>query len=419
MERTSDSAGSPDSARDDVKIIRSRVVVPMVGEPIEDAAVAIVANQIADIGRFKEVKARHVGQILDLGEQILLPGLINAHCHLDYTCLRGRIPPQASFTDWIRAINAEKAKLTTGDYVASINQGFAEAQRFGTTTLLNLTAFPELAAKIKEPIRTWWFGELIDVRNPDQAKQTVDLAVASLKPASHWGLAPHSPFTASSGLIRRCEEVARREDVVLTTHLAESSEEMQMFRDEAGPLYDFLKGIGRPMDDCGGQTPLSSLSRCHQFDERWILAHLNELAETDFDLLASGRKFHIAHCPRSHSFFGHSAFELQRLRNLGFNICLGTDSLASNSNLSLFAEMRELLRKEPSISPREVLLMATVNGAHAVGQSATLGSIRAGSRADLIALPFPQGGADVYESIVAFDGFVPWMMANGEEARLR
>jgi len=390
----------------------------MAGEPIEDAAVAISGNQIADVGRFKEVRARHAGEILDLGEQILLPGLINAHCHLDYTELGGQIPPRQSFTDWIRAINAEKAKLTPRDYVASINEGFAEARRFGTTTIVNLTAFPELIAEIKEPIRTWWFGELIDVRNPDQAGETVDRAVESLRSANHWGLAPHAPFTASADLYRRCEEIARRENILLTTHLAESSEETQMFRDAAGPLYDFLKGIGRRMDDCGGKTPLSALRQCQALDERWILAHLNELTKSDFDLLAGAKKFHIAHCPRSHSFFGHSAFELRRLRSLGFNICLGTDSLASNSSLSLFDEMRELLRKEPWISPREALAMATINGAQAVGQSASLGSIRPGFLADLIAIPSAEPGTDAFNAIIAFDGTVPWMMENGEVSTL-
>ena len=140
-----------------------------------------------------------------------------------------------------------------------------------------------------------------------------------------------------------------------------------MFRDAAGPLYDFLKGIGRRMDDCGGKTPLSSLRQSQALGEHWILAHLNELTESDFDLLARTARFHIAHCPRSHTYFGHTPFALRKLQALGFNICLGTDSLASNSSLSLLAEMRELLRKEPWLSPREVLLMTTVNGCARLG----------------------------------------------------
>src|SRR6266478_3147449 len=129
-------------------IVHSRFVVPMAGEPIENGAVAIEQNKIVAVGRFEEVKAHYGEEILDLGEQILLPGLIDAHCHLDYTILRGKIPPPSSFTDWIRAINAEKAELTARIHVASIKQGFAEARSFGTTTIVNLMAFPELIAEI-------------------------------------------------------------------------------------------------------------------------------------------------------------------------------------------------------------------------------------------------------------------------------
>src|SRR6266480_5222015 len=150
-------------------IVRARVVVTMDGPPIENGAVMISGNRIVDIGKFPEISARHSGQeLVDLGEQALLPGLINAHCHVDYTCLRGKISPQKSFTDWIRAINAEKSKLSPQDYVTSINEGFEEAKRFGTATIANLTAFPELIRRVPAvPIHTSWFAELIDVRSPD------------------------------------------------------------------------------------------------------------------------------------------------------------------------------------------------------------------------------------------------------------
>src|SRR5436309_3836399 len=197
-------------------IIRARTVVTADRPPSENGAIAVCGNQIVEAGNFHEIKARYAGQVIDLGEQALLPGLINAHCHLDYTCLRGKIPPQKSFADWIRAINAEKAKLAGDDYLASIIEGFSEAKRFGTTTVANLTAFPELVSQIKSPIRTWWFAELIDVRSPERANELVDLAIESLRrarqgqsgsdPGAPWGLAPDTLFTASTNLYRRCEE---------------------------------------------------------------------------------------------------------------------------------------------------------------------------------------------------------------------
>jgi cytosine/adenosine deaminase-related metal-dependent hydrolase len=412
--------GMPESRKRGM-ILRARAVVTMDGPPIGNGAVAVSGDRIVDVGKFPEVSARYSGQeIIDLGEQALLPGLINAHCHLDYTCLRGKIPRQKSFTDWIRGINAEKSKLSRQDYIASINEGFAEAKQFGTTTIANLTAFPELIRQFPgPPIRTWWFAELIDVRSPNRTNELVDSAIESLKSAEDYGLAPHALFTASKNLYQRCEEAGK--DVLLTTHLAESREEMEMFRDGSGPLYNFMENIGRDMGDCGHETALErffkvrdSSNALHSArNDDWLVAHLNELTESDFDLLEKVKtKFHLVHSPRSHDYFGHSPFQSERLRRFGFNICLGTDSLASNESLSLFAEMRAFQRSQPEISPQKIFEMVTVNPASALRQQNTPGRIRPGFRADFIAIPCREG-RDLFGEIVAFDGEVDWIMVNG------
>ncbi len=418
-------------------IVRARTVVTMDGPPIENGAVAVSGNRIVDVGRFDDIKTRNAGNTLDLGEQVLLPGLINAHCHLDYTCLRGKIPPQKSFTEWIRAINAEKATLAPKDYIASINEGFAEAKRFGTTTIANLTVFPELIPQIQPPVRTCWFAELIDIRAPERANELVDSAIESLgrarPPGAPWGLAPHALFTASKDLFRRCGEIAQREHILLTTHLAESREEMEMFRAASGPLYEFIKSIGRPMNDCGNETPLElfldligsggSPNRPRAIEVNrpylsWIIAHLNELTESDFELLErSNSKFHVVHCPRSHNYFGHSPFAFDRLRSFGFNICLGTDSLASNESLSLFAEMRAFQKEFPSVSAEEIFQMVTVNPARALRYENAFGQIRPGFGADLIAVPCSTS-TDIFEQILAFNNPVDWVLAGNDQSQL-
>jgi aminodeoxyfutalosine deaminase len=396
-------------------IVRARLIVTMDDALIENGAVQVIDGRIVEVGKFSAFASDN-DEIIDLGESVLLPGLINAHCHLDYTCLRGKIPRQKSFTDWIRVINAEKGKLTPEDYVASINAGFAEAERFGTTAIANLTAFPELIAKINPPIRTWWFAELIDVREPERANEIVESATDALKHTENWGLAPHAPFTASENLSRDCQEIALRENILLTTHLAESDEEMEMFRDASGPLYQFMKEIGREMTDCGYDTPLRRfLTRLGDASlAGWIVAHLNELSEGDFDLLRESRdKFSIAHCPRSHAYFGHVAFQFERLQRLGFNVCLGTDSLASNDDLSLFAEMRAFQKEFPKLPPEKILEMVTVNPARALRRENELGKIKRGFLADMIALPFTISG-NVYQTILNFVGEVPWFMLHGK-----
>src|SRR4051794_38256648 len=402
-------------------IVRARTVVTMDGSPLENGAVAIAGGRIAAVGTFEHVKKEHTGEILDLGEQILLPGLINAHCHLDYTLLRGRIEPQGSFSEWIRAINTEKARLSASDYVASINAGIAEAVRFGTTSIVNFEAFPEIASQFSPPIRIWWLGELIDVRSPDSAANLVAESVQQLEKVPNWGLAPHAPFTASTNLYRKCAEVGFVKNVPLSTHLAESEQEMQMFAAASGELYGFLRSIGRDMSDCGNQSPLSrflgSIANSQVGAKpdlsRWIVTHLNTLTENDFDLLgAINSTFHVVHCPRSHRYFQHPRFPFDRLRKLGLSVSLGTDSLASNKDLNLFAEMRSFLTAHPQASPHAALEMVTVNPAAALGRGHLLGKIRESCHADLIAVPTTHG-SDTYEAILSHVGPVDWMMSAG------
>jgi cytosine/adenosine deaminase-related metal-dependent hydrolase len=119
------------------------------------------------------------------------------------------------------------------------------------------------------------------------------------------------------------------------------------------------------------------------------------------------------HSPRSHDYFSHTRFPFERLHAIGFNVCLGTDSLASNESLSLFAEMRAFQRNASAISPEKVLEMVTVNSASALGQQNTLGRLRPGFGADLIAIPCTEGGK-LFAEIVAFEDEINWMMVNGK-----
>jgi cytosine/adenosine deaminase-related metal-dependent hydrolase len=398
-------------------IYRAKTVVTMDGPPIDDGAVAVVGDRVADVARFAQMPAG--GEVIDLGEVVLLPGLINAHCHLDFTALRGAIAPQRSFADWIVQINGLRRDLSDKDFLESIARGFAEARGWGTTAIANVESMPALLASLApSPLRTWWFAELIDVRRPLLAAEIVEDAIACFRGKESWrggfGLSPHAPYTVSSELSLLAKTAAERNDLLLTMHVAESAEEMEMFREGRGRLFDLLQSLGRPMDDCGaGKTPLAVMLDRKVIDERWIVVHLNELAEEDFALLERGPRFHIAHCPRSSRYFQHRPFALQKLRDLGFNICLGTDSLASNVSLSLFAEMQTLRDTQPWVGPERILEMATTNPARALHQGGALGKIRAGFQADLIALPIENSPGDLFEKIIAWNNPVPWMLVGG------
>lgn len=410
------------------KIYRARTVIPMNREPIENGAVAISENgengkiRIRAVGNFREIAAEFANsEVIDLGEMALLPGLINAHCHLDYTMLRGAIPPQQSFRGWVGQINALKSTLKDTDYLRAVSQGFDELKKWGTTAVLNIESFPHLLSLMaKPPIRVWCFHEMIDVRepNPKAASQLANEAESFFAQHADWlggyGLSPHAPYTVSPKLLRETREVARAKKIPVTIHVAESADEMAMFRDASGPFYEFLSSIGRDMSDCGIRTPLAHV--LNFANDNWLLVHLNELDESDFTLLANFANGHpnIAHCPLSHRYFSHRKFPYRRLHELAANICVGTDSLASNDSLNLFAELQALAAAEPWLRPKELLETVTRNPARALKKERLLGEISPGAYADLIALPDSTKLSGIYEKIVHNQRPIPWLMVNGK-----
>jgi cytosine/adenosine deaminase-related metal-dependent hydrolase len=402
-------------------ILRARIVLPVEGAPIEDGAVAISDNTIADVGRFEDVRARLPGEVIDLGSQVLMPGLVNAHCHLDFSTLRRAIQPQRSFTEWIQRINAIKRSLGPDDYREAIARGFAELRRWGTTTVANIESFPELLPEMPPPpLRTWWFLEMIDLRHLVTSEDVVAGTLAFFEKRPDWlggfGLSPHAPYTASGPLIELVSRVADEMGMPVTTHVAESREEWEMFVHARGELYDFMARLDRWMEDCHHRrTPLRHVLNHTALGPRWILAHMNELDESDFVLLASlprGERPSIVHCPGSHRYFRHGPFPLAKLLELGLNVCIGTDSLASTYSLSLFDEMRLLSRREPWLHPSDILAMATTRGAQALGMNA--GRLAPGALADLIALPATGSLPQIHAEVLAFREPVPWMMLDGK-----
>lgn len=401
-------------------ILRARHIVPVVAPAIEDGAVVVEGSLITAVGRFSDIAASHTGKVTDLGEQVLMPGLVNAHCHLDYTQLRHAISPTKSFTDWIRAINSHKRALHDEDYLGAIERGFSELRKWGTTTVANIESFPELLLRMPPPpLRTWWFMEMIDIRHRFTTEEAVAGALAFFEQdrpgwLGGFGLSPHAPYTASGPLFELSSEVSEKLGMIITTHVAESRQEWEMFQTGAGELYDFMLRLGRWMyDSHHRRTPLGQVAHYAKLGPRWLLAHMNELDDSDFAYLQSlPEKPSVVHCPGSHRYFGHTRFPLAQLRATGVNLCLGTDSLASTDSLSMFDEMRTLSASEPGLAPVEILAMATVNGARALGFDG--GKIAPGAAADLIAIPEVATGEGLLESVLAHRAPVHWMMLNGQ-----
>jgi aminodeoxyfutalosine deaminase len=399
---------------------RCRILLTMDGTPIENGVFVVNGPRILEIGAAHEILRDHAGPVVDLGEVAVMPGLINAHCHLDYTLMRGAILSVRSFSHWVSRINSLKRSLTDNDYARATQLGLAELRRNGVTTVFDIVATPQTLPLLPPPpIRTWSFLELIDVR----PRPWIDeIAFGSWLFFSEnrdglggFGLSPHAPYTASASMYELALKCSRVLNLPITTHVAESREEYEMFAGSRGQLYDFLEKLGRPMTDCGSTSPLRYLIENGLISHDCLVAHLNELDARDLELLAGTEwgNLHIVHCPKSHRFLHHKRFPLEELRKRGMNICLGTDSLASNDSLDLFAEMRVAKENYPSLSARDLLEMVTIRPARALKLEQSLGKIAPGFLADAIAIPFKGRALDVWETIIQTRGPIKWMMING------
>jgi aminodeoxyfutalosine deaminase len=409
-------------------LLRARVVLPVSRPPIRDGAVLISGRRILAVGGWRDLSSRGGKAALDLGERVLMPGLVNAHCHLDYTDMAGHFAPPKAFSDWLKQITEAKAGWGYADYAESWLKGARMLVRTGTTSVADIEAVPTLLPVVRgqTPLRVFSFLELIGIKGQRQPEAVVQEAVEHLDALKVGrggaGLSPHAPYSTVPELLRLSAQTARRRKWRLTTHVAESALEFEMFTRGRGPMFDWLQRSGRDMSDCGLGSPVRHLERCGALSGSLLAAHVNYLAQGDAALLGQ-RQVHVVHCPRCHFYFHHDPFPLRRLSRAGVNVCLGTDSLASvyktrrqSVELNLFEEMRALAKNEPSLSARKIVRMATINGARALGMEGQIGELAEGGLADLVAFPFAGKVADIYDAVLHHAGDVAASMIDGEWA---
>jgi cytosine/adenosine deaminase-related metal-dependent hydrolase len=227
-----------------------------------------------------------------------------------------------------------------------------------------------------------------------------------------FGISPHAPYTASKDLYSLVKLFGEKYRLPVCTHLAESEEEIAMFCKGSGVLYEFLSSIGRPMDDCVGKTPLEMLMGGGLLPEGSLLVHMNFLNDADREIMKNTKgRYPVIHCPRTHSYFGRPAFDLKFFQENGIPLLLGTDSLASNHDLNMFAEMRAMASSFPELDPGEILAMATTRPAAAIGWKGRLGELSPGAIADFLAIP-DEGETGVDEQILA-NRFPPKVWISG------
>ncbi|MBI1901782.1 MAG: amidohydrolase family protein [Planctomycetia bacterium] len=380
------------------RAFRARYVFPVAGPPIEGGVLTVEGQRIVAVGTTAD---GDVQDVTDFGNAAIIPGIVNAHTHLEFSDLTAPLSqPGVPLADWIRAVIAWRRECR-GDVGSAVHRGVRESQMHGTTALGEIatagwgTDDPGVKATLESAaLGTVVFRELIGLRAASVPGRLTDAqAFLNIKPKyDRWrhGLSPHAPYTVHPELLRQCVELAATNRLPVAMHLAETREELELLAGGTGPLRRLLEELGQWEEGvlARGSRPLDYLREIVKAP-RALVIHGNYLADDEVEFLAEhAATMSIVYCPRTHAYFGHDEYPLAKMLRRGVHVALGTDSRASNPDLNLWEEMR-FVAERGTIAPAVVLEMGTLAGARALARGGEIGSLERGKFADFCAFALP------------------------------
>lgn len=379
------------------KIARAEWVFPVSGEPIRDGAVVVEGERIVAVGPAAGALARYSGATLvDLGPTALFPAAVNAHTHLELTRLAGMVPSQP-FVDWILALIAARRALTYADFAGAARDGVRMLLESGTAAVGEIsTAGASAEAVIESGMAGIVYYELLG-GDPARAHELFE---RGKRQVAEWrerypgarvrfGISLHTPYTVSAALFRQVSEWCAGEGVPLCIHAGESQAEAQWLRDHSGPIADVMYarlGLPTDLEPAPGRSPVAYLDSLGVLSARPLLAHGVQVDAADLATLAD-KRVAVAHCPRSNAYLHCGRMPYGAYRAAGVALALGTDSLASSHSLSVWDELAMAWSLHAlsgdSVRPGDLLRLATLDGAEALGCGDERGSLAVGKRAEL------------------------------------
>jgi 5-methylthioadenosine/S-adenosylhomocysteine deaminase len=379
-----------------LRVYRAAWVLPIASPAIADGAVAIDGPRIAWVGPFASAPP---GTCIDLGNAVLLPGLVNTHAHLELTAMRGFLEDLA-FRPWIlRLTKSREQVMTVERRRASARVGIAEGLLAGITTFADVSDSGESLIALREMgVRGTMYHEVFGP-HPGQAVEAVTRLRAQVET---WcgeandrvrvGVSPHAPYTVSDDLFRATAALAREIDLPLTVHIAESAAEQDLVVSGAGVFAEAWRARGIEVAPRAA-SPIALLRDLGVLETRALLVHAVRASAADLDMvLASGAA--VAHCPASNGKLGHGTAPLLEMLDAGMPVGFGSDSVASNNRMDLLDDARLAVFQQRARSGRSdaatastMLRLATAGGAEALGMADRVGTLEAGKAADLAAFP--------------------------------
>ena len=388
---------------------RASWVLPIVERPISDGWVDVHQRRVVALGPTVAggADSRAGEREIDLGCVAILPGLVNAHTHLELSGLRGRVAPAPAMPVWVDDLLARAAE-TGGHDRGAVVAAIDEIRRSGTVLVGDISnTLASIEPLLAAPLAAVVFREIIGF-DPADASAVARAAVDEISGTIgghkvRTSLAAHAPYSTAPALFEAIgTELDRWPDLPASVHLAESPDEIEFLRSGTGRWRCLLERLGAwaprwTPPQCG---PVAFLERVGWLDARVLVVHGVHLDDTELATLAQAGVTLVT-CPRSNEWTGAGRAPVARFFASGVRLAVGTDSLASTPDLNLFAELAAMRSLAPAVSAADLLRSATLHGALALGYGDEFGSIAPGKSAELIAVELPESLDDVEEYLVS------------------
>jgi cytosine/adenosine deaminase-related metal-dependent hydrolase len=388
-------------------LYRAQWVLPLASAPVSQGAIVIEGGQIAAVGKYVDLAERFAeAQVHDLGEAAIMPGLVNAHSHLELTVMRGFLDAEESdFFAWLRKLTiARLERMTPDDLYVSAVWGACEAARAGVTCLGDASDAAEQSMKalrdtgLRGTVYQESFGPDARLVNENFARLKNKVAqVRELEtPLVHAGVSPHAPYTVCAAQLEMISEFALAEKLPLMMHTAESEAEELLLREGRGPFADSFAQRDIQWSAPGCST-IPYLAKHGILRTRPLLTHCINVDDADIQIIKESGAG-VAHCPKSNAKLGHGRAPFTKFLGAGIPVGLGSDSVASNNTCDILEEARFAVlfaRAEehantghPWPGADDGLQAATLGGAKALGLAEQVGTLAAGRQADFTAVSF-------------------------------
>ncbi len=395
-------------------IYTTRHLLPVTSPPVVDGAVAIDDGKIVGLGRREDVLAdiSESDVVLDLGDAVVLPGLVNAHTHLELSWMGKEPVPGGDFLTWVEAFIERRDSEDEAEARKAAEQAVEQILTRGTVAVgdvANGTWTPAILAR--SPLWAVVFHEVFGFRSEDAVRileeaaghlDAMEAAAADSDGRVRVTLTPHAPHTTSAPLLKAMGGRAAAANSPLSIHVAESQVEVDFLQGESKAFEKLLRrrGMWEETWEPPRHSPVDYLDRLHVLSSSALAVHCVHLDQEDHSRLQS-RGVTVVACPRSNEYTGAGTAQIMKLLGEGIPVALGTDSLATCPDLDLFAEIAALVRLNPGLPPAAALRMATLNGARALGLGDRLGCIEPGKAAALIVIPLADADDDPLETIAS------------------